>query len=89
MAGIPTGCSGSNRRPVGAAHPPHLPQGGAQLFSLFYQGLQLRCFVAPRLTVVGHFIPNSSVSVLYFDLFFLFLFSIDDVSCIQHMAEGS
>lgn len=43
--------------------------------SSVYQGWQLRCFVAPRLTVVGHFTPNSSVIVLRFDLFF-FLISI-------------
>ena len=35
---------------------------------------QLRCFVAPRLTVVGHFATNSSVTVLRFDPFFVFYF---------------
>ena len=43
--------------------------------SSVYQRWQLRCFVAPRLTVVGHFITNSSVTVLRFYPLLIFVFN--------------
>jgi len=41
--------------------------------SSVYQRWQLRCFVAPRLTLIGHFTPNGSVTVLRFNPLLIFI----------------